>query len=135
MRIATFKLAFCRAMIAIAQACTQAMRHGAHRRLNMIEALTAVRAERAKQHPRRRAPTKRVLANSVLGLCERVETMHEETRAALAAMQASLQAGVDEQMRQLRRDLMARTDGVAAVGSGTRTTGGVDGGGGGGGRS
>ena len=88
-RIATFKLAFCRAMVAISQACATEM-YGTGVRIDMIEALNRVRSERSKLQLRLRDPSKRVLANSVEALGQRVDAGHEELRSSLAAMQAAI---------------------------------------------
>ena len=64
-RIATYRLAFCRAMVAIAHCCAQQMR-AAGTRLDMIEALARVRTERLNAlATRMREPTKRVIADTL----------------------------------------------------------------------
>ena len=117
-RIATYQLAFVRAMVSIAQVCVQQMRTSGAR-INMIEALERVRSERIHALPQRMyEPTKRVLANTLSSLSERVEATHEETREGLAALQTSLHASLDAQLSALRTDLFARID--AATSPGTR---------------
>ena len=116
-RIATFRIAFCRAMISIAHACTVAIHHTGQR-IDMIEALSRVRADKLQQFPRLREPTKRVLASTLSTLSERVEAIHEETRESIH----QLQKGVDQQMAQI----LSRLEQIAAGGGGGGRSGDVE---------
>lgn len=115
-RIATFRLAFYRAMLALARVCFKELTSN-DRRMDMFEALSIVREEKARLHPKLREPTKRVLANTLSALGDRVELIHEETRAALEAMQSS----VDTQVGAMRTEVSAKLDALlAASGSGVQ---------------
>jgi hypothetical protein len=110
-RMATFRIAFCRAMVALARECHRQYEARGYR-MDMIEALDAVREERVKaQMTKLVEPTKRVLANTLQARGERVQTTHEQTQAALEKMQEN----VDEQVRQLREDVVAKLDLILAA--------------------
>jgi hypothetical protein len=100
-RAATFRLAFTRAMVAIAAVYTD------DAPLSMPEALQEVRARKAAAAARAdalREPSKRALASSVGALAERVETLRVEQQEHSAALSEALQAQIaalGEQIREL----------------------------------
>ena len=112
-RAATYRLAFCRAMVALARIFTREEGNGKGE-VSMTRALEIIRAEKVKAVTRLVEPTKRVLMNSLHSLSERVDAIGDEQ----VALGETMQAGVQSQITTLRGEvgsLSAKLDALLAM--------------------
>ena len=104
-RAATYRLAFCRAMVALAKIFS---REEADRgvEISMTRALEIIREEKTRGNTRLVEPTRGVLLREVEGLHHRVEELKDEQ----SAMGAKLQAGLENHVHALRHEIAEKLD-------------------------
>ena len=127
-RRATVQIAFTRAMVALAHASKDMMDQEGHN-LNMVDALSKVHEDRAHSVPRLKEPSKRVLANSMASLVERVERMSENHEAGRAELRDEVKAELGAQLGALRADMSTLLQRFGLRGAGGATANGGSAGG------